>query len=110
MTEYRGLTRLVEHAIVTAIDDGTQGTLNHIRFDVDHLARVISATTTLDRLTAAAAVCEDQMIRWIKESAERKDPALFAHARAALALKDKLTSPRGRLYREGPDGSFIPLD
>jgi hypothetical protein len=50
------------------------------------------------------------MIHWIKESAERKDPALFAHARAALALKDKLTSPRGRLYREGPDGSFIPLD
>jgi hypothetical protein len=60
MTEYRGLTRLVEHAIVTAIDDGAQGTLHRIRFDVDHLARVISSTTTLDRLTAAAAAARSR--------------------------------------------------
>ena len=110
MTEYRGLTRLVKKAIVTAMDDGTKGTLEHIRFDVHHLARVVSATTNVDRLTAAAADCDEQMFRWIEKVADHQDPPLFAHARAALALKNKLTSPRGRVYREDRDGNIIPLD
>jgi hypothetical protein len=110
MTEYRGLRQLVERAIVTAVDDGTKGTLENIRFDVEDLARVITATTTLDRLTTAAAVCDEHVFRWIRESTNRADPAVFAHARAALALKDKLTSPRGRLYREDRDGNLIPVD
>lgn len=110
MTEYGGLFRLVERAIVTAVDDGTHGTLDHIQFDVEDLARVICATTSLDRLTAAAGLCDEQMVRWINESADHQDPGLFGHARAALALKNKLIAPRGRIYREDRDGNIVPIE
>lgn len=109
MTNYAGLEKLVEDAIISAVDDGTWGTLKNIQFDIDKLARVMKRVHTADRLNAAVAKCDEQMKHWIIAAADaNQDRFLFGHARAALSLSEKLTAP-SRRYRDDDSGGFERL-
>jgi hypothetical protein len=109
MTKYPGLEELVKTTIATAVDDGTKGTVMNVRFDVERLARVLNAARTADRFNAAVATCESEMERWIIEAADKQDQNLFGHARAALALLEKLKQPPSRGYRPDGCGGFTPI-
>jgi hypothetical protein len=109
MTKYQGLEKLVQETIVTAVDDGTIGTMKNVRFDVKRLSDVLKAARTPDRYNAALATCDAEMHRWIIEAADKQDKFLFGHARAAHALAEKLKEPPSRGYRPDGYGGFTPI-
>jgi hypothetical protein len=109
MNIYPGLVELVEETILTAIDEGADG-LTGIRFDPELLGRVRRATARdADRFNAAVATCEVQMKEWIHKAAESQNLGWFGHARAALALQEKLQEPPHRGYRPDGNGGFTPV-
>ena len=85
-----------------------QPTLGNISFDLESLASVMKRTSA-DRYNAAVATCEQQMHDWIIKAVDNQDMEMFGHARAALTLKEKLTAPRVRGYREDGSGGFTPI-
>jgi deferrochelatase/peroxidase EfeB len=110
VTKYSGLVELVQETIITAVDDGTIGTVANVRFDVERLANVLRAARTADRFNAAVATCEEEMRRWIIEASDKEDMVLFGHARAALSLKQRLEEPPpNRGYRQDGYGGFTPI-
>lgn len=106
MTAYTGLKELVKKTILTTIDDHQEG-LHGVALDQRVVGRLQKQITSADRLNAAVATCETEMIRWIKASSE--DRSNFDFARGALKLQRILELPPPR-YRRMDDGTFLPID
>jgi hypothetical protein len=70
-------------------------------FDIEQLARVVKLVNSVDRLTAFAATCDEEL-------RHQMDVGDVCHAFAALSLRDRVGGA-GRRYREGPNG-LEPLD
>ena len=106
MKKYTAIQEAVERAVVTATLDWeapTEPIDERCRFDVEALARVIALTKTADGLNAVIAAIDESLTRYLFASTDPRS-AEFGCAFAALKLDQLVKKPRGRAYREGPNG------
>jgi hypothetical protein len=75
--------------------------------DQRFVGRLQKQITSADRLNAAVATCEEEMIRWIRTLGE--DVSNFNYTRGALELLRVLELPPPR-YRRLDNGAFEPVD
>lgn len=102
MTTYRGLTELTVKTILSVVDADD---FDAVRFDINLQARLAKQVSSLDRLNAAVATCDEQMRKFIHSHED--DPRNIEYARGALRLKEWLMRPPGGGYVQNGTG-FSP--